>query len=84
MFDPNKSSPKVDHDEKCSGKAIYVADIEMDGMLFAKTVRSKIAHGHIKSIEIPSIEEGYFIVDHHDVIMENYVSMIFKDWPVFA
>ncbi len=84
MFDKSKSTPKIDHDEKCSGTAQYVSDIQIEGMLYAKTIRSKIAHGLIKSIKIPALEPGYYVVDHHDIIGENYVKMIFKDWPVFA
>jgi len=84
MFDKSKSSPKIDHDEKCSGSARYVSDIHIDGMLFAKTVRSPIAKGIIRSIAIPPLPEGYHIVDHHDILSQNYVKMIFKDWPVFA
>lgn len=84
MFDKSKSSPKIDHDEKCSGSARYVSDIQMDGMLFAKTVRSPIARGIIRSVSIPSLPDGYHIVDHHDVLSQNYVKMIYKDWPVFA
>ncbi len=84
MFDPKKSTPKVDHEEKCSGQAKYVSDIVFDDMLFAKTVRSSIARGKILSIQIPKMPDGYFYVDHRDVIKENYVKMIFADWPVFA
>lgn len=84
MFDSNKSSKKIDHDEKCSGSAKYVSDIQLEGMLFAKTVRSPIARGVIRSITIPALPDGYHIVDHHDILSQNYVKMIFKDWPVFA
>ncbi|HOJ45190.1 MAG TPA: xanthine dehydrogenase family protein molybdopterin-binding subunit [Bacilli bacterium] len=84
MFDKSKSSPKIDHDEKCSGSARYVSDIQIDGMLFAKTVRSPITKGIIRSIAIPALPDGYYIVDHHDILSQNFVKMIYKDWPVFA
>ena len=84
MFDPKKSTPKVDHEEKCSGQAQYVSDIVLDDMLYAKTVRSTIARGYIRAIGIPTLPRGYHIVDHRDVVKENYVKMIFNDWPVFT
>ena len=29
----SKSVPKVDHEEKASGKSLFVSDIKMDGMV---------------------------------------------------
>ena len=84
MFDPNKSTPKIDHEEKCSGQAVYVSDITFDDILYAKTVRSTIAKGYIRAIGVPTLPRGYHIVDHRDVVKENYVKMILTDWPVFA
>ncbi|MFA5421951.1 MAG: xanthine dehydrogenase family protein molybdopterin-binding subunit [Bacilli bacterium] len=84
MFDPTKSTPKVDHEEKCSGQAKYVSDIVFDDMLFAKTVRSTITKGKILNINLPDLPDGYFYVDHRDILKENYVKMIVADWPVFA
>ncbi len=84
MFDPKKSSRKVDHDEKCAGTAQYVSDIRMDGMNYARTLRSSVTHAKIKAIRIPDLPSGYAIVDHRDILSENYVKMIFADWPVFA
>ncbi len=84
MIDFQNSTPKVDHEDKCSGKALYVSDIQMDGMLYAKTLRSTVAKAKIKNIALPELPEGYYVVDHHDILKENYVKMIFTDWPVFA
>ncbi len=84
MFDPKKSTPKIDHEEKCSGQAKYVSDIYFDNMLFAKTVRSSIVKGKILDIFVPELPADYYIVDHRDVVKENYVKMVFKDWPVFT
>lgn len=84
MFDPKKSTPKIDHEEKCSGQAKYVSDFYFDNMLFAKTVRSSIVKGKILDIFVPELPEDYYIVDHRDVVKENYVKMVFKDWPVFT
>jgi CO/xanthine dehydrogenase Mo-binding subunit len=84
VFDPKKSSRKIDHDEKCSGAAQYVSDIRVDGIHYARTLRSTKARANIRSIKIPVLAPGYAIVDHRDILSENYVRMIFADWPVFA
>ncbi|MCR5332888.1 MAG: xanthine dehydrogenase family protein molybdopterin-binding subunit [Bacilli bacterium] len=78
------STPKVDQGIKVRGEAKYTDDIVMPGMLFAKTVRSSIAHGEILSIQKPKLPEGYYWVDHKDIKGENVVNIIFSDWPVFA
>jgi len=84
VFDNEKSTRKIDHDEKCSGRARYVSDIDVKDMLFAKTVRSSIACGKIISIEVPALPDGYHIIDQSDIVSKNFVKMIFEDWPVFA
>jgi len=75
---------KVDNDEKMSGKAKYVADIKMEGMLYAFTVRSSIVKGRIVSITYPKIPDGYFVVDHRDILGKNIVKVIYEDMPVFT
>lgn len=84
MKDISISINKVDNDEKISGKAKYVADIKMDGTLYAMTFRSQICKGYIKSIEYPRLPDGYYIIDHKDVPGKNIVKVIFEDWPVFT
>ncbi|MDA3931522.1 MAG: xanthine dehydrogenase family protein molybdopterin-binding subunit [Tenericutes bacterium] len=84
MKDISKSINKVDNEEKISGKAKYVADYTMDGMLYAMTKRSSIAKGEIVNIEYPDLPKGYFIVNHKDVQGKNIIKMIFEDWPVFT
>lgn len=80
----SRSVPKVDFEEKASGQAKFVADLKIEGMLYAKTFRSTIPKGKIISINYPILKEGYFIVDYQDIPHENYVKMIFKDWKIFA
>ena len=84
MGDISNSIKKTDSDEKISGSAIYVADIKMDGMLHAITLRSTICHGEIKTITFPDIPEGYHIVSAKDVPGRNVVKIIFDDQPVFT
>ncbi len=84
MKDISKSVPKVDHEEKASGKSLYVSDIKMEGMLFGKTVRSIHPKAKIIKVTLPELPSGYFVVDYKDVPNKNYVKMIFEDWKVFA
>ena len=84
MKDISTSINKVDNEEKISGSALYVADMEMNGMLYAMTKRSTIACGWIKHIYIPPMPEGYYIVDYRDIPGPNVVKVIKDDWPIFA
>ena len=84
MKDISKSVNKVDSVIKMSGEAKYVSDIKIDGMLYAKTVRSIHAKAVIKNISLPELPEGYYFVDHTDIPGKNFVKIIFEDQPVFA
>ncbi|MDT8336194.1 MAG: xanthine dehydrogenase family protein molybdopterin-binding subunit [Candidatus Izemoplasmatales bacterium] len=84
MKDISTSINKVDNDEKTSGQAKYVADIKLEGMLYAFTVRAKIVKGKILNIEYPLLPEGYFVVDYRDIPGQNIVKVIFNDMPVFT
>ncbi|AWK49916.1 aldehyde oxidase [Clostridium beijerinckii] len=75
---------KRDHREKMSGDAKYVADLSTDEILHGKFLRSTVAHAKIKNINIPSLPDGYMIVDKDDVPGENIVGIGLKDMPVFA
>ena len=50
-------TPRVDGIEKTTGRAIYTADIKMDGVLFAKTLRSPFPHAKIISIDISAAQK---------------------------
>lgn len=84
MADISKSIRKVDSEDKSKGSALYIDDLCPEGLLYAKTLRSKIARGKILNRYYPVLPEGYWIVDYKDVPGENFVNMIFEDWPIFA
>ncbi len=46
-----KSVPKVDAIEKATGKAIYIDDIALTGMLYGKILRSPYPHARILNID---------------------------------
>ena len=84
MKDISISINKVDNEDKCSGKAKYVADYKLEGMLYAFTVRSQIAKGEITKIEYPELPAGYYVVDYKDIPGKNIVKVIYEDMPVFT
>ncbi|HRF07647.1 MAG TPA: hypothetical protein PL193_03245, partial [Xanthobacteraceae bacterium] len=45
------SAPNPDHLEKVTGRAEYITDIEVPGMLHGKILRSTVPHAIIKSID---------------------------------
>ena len=69
---------------KISGKTKYIADIKMQDMLYARTLRSTKARAIIKSIKYPKLPDGYYIVDKNDVPGRNRAKMIVYDQPFFA
>ncbi len=80
----SKPVKRIDNDEKVSGRARFIADIKMEGMLYARTLRSTVPRGKILSIKIPELPEGYFIVDKRDVPANNRVKILETDMPFFA
>ncbi|HEX9879071.1 MAG TPA: xanthine dehydrogenase family protein molybdopterin-binding subunit [Candidatus Binatia bacterium] len=46
------NAPRVEGAEKVSGRAVYAADVVLPGMLWAKVLRSPIASGRIKRIQV--------------------------------
>lgn len=53
-----KGVKRLDGVEKVTGDAKFVADIQMEGMLYAKVLRSPVAHGIIKSINLSRAEKA--------------------------
>lgn len=80
----SKPVRRVDAPDKIMGVARYVDDYIEEGMLFVKIVRSTRSRARIKSIKIPDLPEGYWVVDRNDIPGENRIKMIFNDWPFFA
>lgn len=53
-----KSVPRMDALEKVTGQARYTFDVQLPGMLYARTVNSTVPHARIKSIDT-SLAETY-------------------------
>src|SRR5882672_6032379 len=72
--------------EKLTGAARYVDDIALEGMLFGKTIRSRIPRGRIKAITFdPDYDWSRVVIaDYRDIPGENYVALIENDQPLLA
>ena len=52
-----KRIPKMDAEEKVAGKAIYIHDLKIPGMLYGKILYSSHPHAKIKSIDTSKVEK---------------------------
>ncbi len=80
----DRSINRIDAPEKTGGYTEYIADMKFEGMLYAKTLRSEKPRAVIKSIDIPLLPEGCYVVDKNDVPGKNRVKMLLDDQPFFA
>ncbi|MEL7566688.1 MAG: molybdopterin cofactor-binding domain-containing protein [Dehalobacterium sp.] len=82
-----KSVVKSDAADKVLGKSQFAADLKMPEMLHAKALRSPIAHGYIKNIDISAAKAMpgvAAVLTHKDVPGTNGFGIILKDEPVLA
>jgi CO/xanthine dehydrogenase Mo-binding subunit len=78
--------PRREGRDKVTGRARYVDDMELPGMLYGATVRSRIPRGRIKEISLePSIDWNEFvIVSAKDIPGKNCIALIEDDQPCLA
>jgi len=85
-----RSLPRIEAREKVTGRAEYTHLMQLPGMLFAKIVRSTVAHGRIKSIDtgparaIPGVYAVYTSDDILKIIPNPYYGPAFHDQPILA
>lgn len=80
-----QSVRKFDAVEKVTGKAKFAADMQFDNMLHAAVLRSKVAHGVLKSIDISAAQAlpgVAAVLTGQDVPGANSFGIILKDEPV--
>ncbi len=80
----SKSVKKKDHEPKISGRALYVDDQVMEGMIYGRLLHSAKAKARIINIILPELPEGYYVVDKNDVSGVNLVHIVLDDTPVYA
>jgi CO/xanthine dehydrogenase Mo-binding subunit len=80
------SVPRMEGRDKVTGKSRYVDDMELPGMLYGATVRSRIPRGKIKTISFGSgIDWNEFvIVSAKDIPGKNCIALIEDDQPCLA
>jgi CO/xanthine dehydrogenase Mo-binding subunit len=80
------SPPKLEGFDKVTGRALYVDDLRVPGLMHGRTVRSTIARGRIRRIEMdPAFDwDGVVIADHRDIPGRNLVALIEDDQPLLA
>jgi CO/xanthine dehydrogenase Mo-binding subunit len=80
------SAPRKEGRDKVTGRARYIDDISMPGMLYGATVRSRFPRGKIKKITFaPSINwNDFVVVTAADIPGKNYIALIENDQPCLA
>ena len=80
------SVPRKEGRDKVTGRAQYIDDLKLPGMLFGATVRSRVPRGKIKKITFgPSIAwEEFVVVSAKDIPGTNCIALIVEDQPCIA
>ena len=85
-----RSVPRLEGRAKVTGRAEYVHNLRLPGMLHGKLFRSTVAHGRIKRIDVSAARavEGVFRVvtgeDIRAVIPDPHYGPAFHDQPILA
>src|ERR1700675_3429267 len=81
-----KSVPRLEGRDKVTGASRYVDDMELPGMYYGATVRSRIARGKIKSINfLPTVNwDEFVVVTAKDIPGKNCIALIGEDQPCLA
>jgi CO/xanthine dehydrogenase Mo-binding subunit len=85
-----RSLPRLEARAKVTGRAEYVHNMRVPGMLHGKIFRSTVAHGRILSIDVGAAREteGVYAVvtgeDIRSVIPNPYFGPAFHDQPILA
>ena len=78
--------PRIDSRDKVLGKALYSADINLQGMLCGKVLKSPFPHAKIKNIDVSRAKrlKGVKAVVTADDINRIRMGIIMEDEPVLA
>jgi len=78
---------RIDARSKVTGRARYVADVKIQGMLYGKMLFSPHAHAHIKGIDT-SKAEGlpgvWAVITAQHIPGENQIGVVTPDQPLLA
>src|SRR5436309_14760012 len=86
-----KSSRRLDYGTKVTGKALYLADMNVPGMCHGKMLRSPLPHARVKKIDTSKALKvaGVMAIITSDNILHNegiepYYGPVFKDQTIVA
>ncbi|HEU4921844.1 MAG TPA: xanthine dehydrogenase family protein molybdopterin-binding subunit [Burkholderiales bacterium] len=85
-----RSVPRLESWLKVTGRAEYVHNLRLPGMLYGKIFRSTVAHGRIKRIDTAAAQQlaGVYRVitskEVGEVVPEPYYGPAFHDQPILA
>jgi CO/xanthine dehydrogenase Mo-binding subunit len=85
-----RSVKRLEARQKVTGRAEYVHNMRLPGMLYGKIFRSTVPHGRIKSIDtsaaraVPGVHSVVTADDVRTVIPDPYYGPAFHDQPILA
>ncbi|MDP2400230.1 MAG: xanthine dehydrogenase family protein molybdopterin-binding subunit [Burkholderiales bacterium] len=85
-----RSIPRVEARAKVTGKAEYVHNLRLPGMLYGKVYRSTVAHARIKGVDVsaarmlPGVHAVYTAADIMKLVPDPHYGPAFHDQPVLA
>src|SRR5918995_5311968 len=89
--DIGKSARRLDYETKVTGRALYVADMQVPGMCHGKILRSPLPHARIRNIDISKALQvrGVITVLTRDDILQDqgiepYYGPVFRDQTIVA
>jgi len=77
---------RADGEEKVTGRALYVDDLKVEGVLHGKTIRTTVPRGRLRGIRfLPGVPwDEFVVVTAADIPGENVVHLIEDDQPYLA
>src|SRR3954463_7912662 len=85
-----RSVPRLESWLKVTGRAEYVHNLRLPGMLYGKIFRSSVAHGRIRRIDtdaaraLPGVHSVITAEDVKRIVPDPYYGPAFHDQPVLA
>jgi len=85
-----RSVPRLEAAQKVTGRAEYVHNLRLPGMLYGKVFRASVAHGRIRRIDTNAAQAvgGVYRVvtaaDIRAIVPEPYYGPAFHDQPILA
>ncbi|MDH4149622.1 MAG: xanthine dehydrogenase family protein molybdopterin-binding subunit [Betaproteobacteria bacterium] len=85
-----RSIPRVEARAKVTGRAEYVHNLRLPGMLYGRIHRSTVAHARITGVDVsaaqamPGVYAVYTAADIRKLIPEPYFGPAFHDQPILA